>query len=321
MGYRLSDGTFGVVFNDATKMSQASPSSSAAAAFFRTPKTTASHTAWRSPGVPRARARGSGSNPEPPGAPCVAFSASAPPPPGLEKKTKLMRHFRGYLARDGRTRWSASAGACSRRTAASFGRTTALLRYDAAGTNAKTKRTFCRAPPRRRRRERRRRRGRDRRGSSRESSRAARRLRVPAARQELAPHETRDFVSFVEPNDPGELHGWVGDSAELGGAGVRLRRSQNREKRRVPPGEAPGGSRAPEAAAVRQGGAAPARAQSRVSRVRLGFRVRARDDAQISRAEMRRMMWSRRTDERVAMMVKIHSSMRVKLTDRVRPSV
>ena len=103
LGYRLSDGTFGVVFNDATKMSQASPSSSAAAAFF----SDAENDGVTPPGDrleyrERAR-RGSGSNPEPPGAPCVAFSASAPPPPGLEKKTKLMRHFRGYLARDGRS--------------------------------------------------------------------------------------------------------------------------------------------------------------------------------------------------------------------------
>ena len=56
LGYRLSDGTFGVVFNDATKMSQASPSSSAAAAFFFGRRKRRRHTAWRSPGVPRARA-------------------------------------------------------------------------------------------------------------------------------------------------------------------------------------------------------------------------------------------------------------------------
>lgn len=110
LGYRLSDGTFGVVFNDATKMSQASPSSSAAAAFF----SDAENDGVAPPGDrleyrERAR-RGSGSNPEPPGAPCVAFSASAPPPPGLEKKTKLMRHFRGYLARDGRSAVERSAG-------------------------------------------------------------------------------------------------------------------------------------------------------------------------------------------------------------------
>lgn len=110
LGYRLSDGTFGVVFNDATKMSQASPSSSAAAAFF----SDAENDGVTPPGDrleyrERAR-RGSGSNPEPPGAPCVAFSASAPPPPGLEKKTKLMRHFRGYLARDGRSAVERSAG-------------------------------------------------------------------------------------------------------------------------------------------------------------------------------------------------------------------
>ena len=110
LGYRLSDGTFEVVFNDATKMSQASPSSSAAAAFF----SDAENDGVTPPGDrleyrERAR-RGSGSNPEPPGAPCVAFSASAPPPPGLEKKTKLMRHFRGYLARDGRSAVERSAG-------------------------------------------------------------------------------------------------------------------------------------------------------------------------------------------------------------------
>ena len=128
LGYRLSDGTFGVVFNDATKMSQASPSWSE--------KTDAENDGVASASLPpsevsrevskdttacvtppgdrleyRERARrGSGSNPEPPGAPCVAFSAAAPPPSGLEKKTKLMRHFRGYLARDGRSAVERSAG-------------------------------------------------------------------------------------------------------------------------------------------------------------------------------------------------------------------
>jgi polo-like kinase 1 len=128
LGYRLSDGTFGVVFNDATKMSQASPSltektdaeneDGVASASLppsevspRSKDTTARVTPPGDRLEYRERARrGSGSNPEPPGAPCVAFSAAAPPPSGLEKKTKLMRHFRGYLARDGRSAVERSAG-------------------------------------------------------------------------------------------------------------------------------------------------------------------------------------------------------------------
>ena len=128
LGYRLSDGTFGVVFNDATKMSQASPSltentdaendDDGASASLppsevspRSKDTTARVTPPGDRLEYRERARrGSGSNPEPPGAPCVAFSAAAPPPSGLEKKTKLMRHFRGYLARDGRSAVERSAG-------------------------------------------------------------------------------------------------------------------------------------------------------------------------------------------------------------------
>ena len=122
LGYRLSDGTFGVVFNDATKMSQESATEISDERTF--PSGTSGTSEARDPAGDRLEyreraRRGSGSNqgrrggdarafPGPP--PCVAFSASAAPPAGLEKKTKLMRHFRGYLARDGRSAVERSAG-------------------------------------------------------------------------------------------------------------------------------------------------------------------------------------------------------------------
>jgi hypothetical protein len=53
---------------------------------------------------------------------------------------------------------------------------------------------------------------------------------VPAARQELASHETRHLVPPVEPDHPGELHGRVGDFAQLGGAGVRVREQKDEEE-------------------------------------------------------------------------------------------
>ena len=120
LGYRLSDGTFGVVFNDATKMSQGEKcetngSGSGSPSRRRAPREKKEDDAGdRLEYRERAR-RGSGSNPERENggdgtAACVSFSASAPPPAGLEKKTKLMRHFRGYLARDGRSAVEKTAG-------------------------------------------------------------------------------------------------------------------------------------------------------------------------------------------------------------------
>jgi polo-like kinase 1 len=122
LGYRLSDGTFGVVFNDATKMSQGAfggetnGAGSGSPSRRRSPVEKTNDAAGdRLEYRERAR-RGSGSNPEPNSngvdgtAACVSFSASAPPPVGLEKKTKLMRHFRGYLARDGRSAVEKTAG-------------------------------------------------------------------------------------------------------------------------------------------------------------------------------------------------------------------
>ena len=120
LGYRLSDGTFGVVFNDATKMSQGEKcetngSGSGSPSRRRAPREKKEDDAGdRLEYRERAR-RGSGSNPERENggdgtAACVSFSASAPPPAGLEKKTKLMRHFRGYLTRDGRSAVEKTAG-------------------------------------------------------------------------------------------------------------------------------------------------------------------------------------------------------------------
>ena len=122
LGYRLSDGTFGVVFNDATKMSQGAFGGETNGAGSGSPsrrhpprEKTNDAAGDRLEYRERAR-RGSGSNPEPNSngvdgtAACVSFSASAPPPVGLEKKTKLMRHFRGYLARDGRSAVEKTAG-------------------------------------------------------------------------------------------------------------------------------------------------------------------------------------------------------------------
>ena len=122
LGYRLSDGTFGVVFNDATKMSQGAfggeaNGSGSGSPSRRDPPVEKTKDAAGDRLEYRERARrGSGSNPEPNSngvdgtAACVSFSASAPPPLGLEKKTKLMRHFRGYLARDGRSAVEKTAG-------------------------------------------------------------------------------------------------------------------------------------------------------------------------------------------------------------------
>ena len=118
LGYRLSDGTFGVVFNDATKMSQEGAPETPGEGPGTSPGTrddAGDRLEYRE----RAR-RGSGSNqgrrgggdgaPSGSPSPCVAFSASAAPPAGLEKKTKLMRHFRGYLAKDGRSAVERTAG-------------------------------------------------------------------------------------------------------------------------------------------------------------------------------------------------------------------
>ena len=121
LGYRLSDGTFGVVFNDATKMSQGAfggetNGSGSGSPSRRHPPREKTNDAAGDRLEYRERARrGSGSNPERENgvdgtAACVSFSASAPPPVGLEKKTKLMRHFRGYLARDGRSAVEKTAG-------------------------------------------------------------------------------------------------------------------------------------------------------------------------------------------------------------------
>ena len=98
LGYVLSDGTYGVVFNDATKMAQ-SPGGD-------------DSRPGESPGGDRLEyreraRRGSDASARPPP---VAFSARAAPPEGLEKKTKLMRHFRGYLAKDGRSAVERSGG-------------------------------------------------------------------------------------------------------------------------------------------------------------------------------------------------------------------
>jgi polo-like kinase 1 len=122
LGYRLSDGTFGVVFNDATKMSQGAfggetNGAGSGSPSRRDPPVEKTNDAAGDRLEYRERARrGSGSNPEPNSngvdstAACVSFSASAPPPVGQEKKTKLMRHFRGYLARDGRSAVEKTAG-------------------------------------------------------------------------------------------------------------------------------------------------------------------------------------------------------------------
>jgi len=98
LGYVLSDGTYGVVFNDATKMAQSLGGGDSRGG--------------ESPGGDRleyrerARRGGEASARPPP----VAFSARTAPPEGLEKKTKLMRHFRGYLAKDGRSAVERSGG-------------------------------------------------------------------------------------------------------------------------------------------------------------------------------------------------------------------
>ena len=98
LGYVLSDGTYGVVFNDATKMAQSLGGGDSRGG--------------ESPGGDRleyrerARRGGDASARPPP----VAFSARTAPPEGLEKKTKLMRHFRGYLAKDGRSAVERSGG-------------------------------------------------------------------------------------------------------------------------------------------------------------------------------------------------------------------
>ena len=124
LGYVLSDGTFGVVFNDATKMTQ-SALDDGACDDVSSPDTKECHAA--SPDTPpachdgppgdvleyRERARrqpGAASTERRVAPPPVCFRASTPCPPGLEKKVKLMRHFRGYLSSDGRSAVERSAG-------------------------------------------------------------------------------------------------------------------------------------------------------------------------------------------------------------------
>lgn len=131
LGYVLSDGTFGVMFNDATKMVQ-SPDFDPAAddggggrldpgregagnsgASHAGPSRGGSsgHSGSHGRGGDRLeyreRTRRSGKTPSPPP---LVFAASGATPEGLEKKVKLMRHFRGYLSQDGRSAVERSAG-------------------------------------------------------------------------------------------------------------------------------------------------------------------------------------------------------------------
>ena len=126
LGYVLSDGTFGVVFNDATKMTQSALDDARDDADDRpnechaaSPDTTTAPPAACHDGPPgdrleyRERARrpqGAASTERRVAPPPACFRASEPCPPGLEKKVKLMRHFRGYLSSDGRSAVERSSG-------------------------------------------------------------------------------------------------------------------------------------------------------------------------------------------------------------------
>ena len=106
LGYVLSDGTFGVMFNDATKMAQSAASVDARGEKgegkggggggdrleYRARQRAGKSRSEGSSGRDASSSAASSSSPAP-----LAFSASSPPPEGLEKKAKLMRHFRGYL--------------------------------------------------------------------------------------------------------------------------------------------------------------------------------------------------------------------------------
>ena len=107
LGYVLSDGTFGVMFNDATKMAQSASQSVDARGekgegggggggdrleYRARQRAGKSRSEGSSGRADASSSAASSSSPAP-----LAFSASSPPPEGLEKKAKLMRHFRGYL--------------------------------------------------------------------------------------------------------------------------------------------------------------------------------------------------------------------------------
>ena len=125
LGYVLSDGTFGVVFNDATKMTQSALDTAcddvdggAKDSHAASPDTTTAHLACHD-GAPgdrleyreRARRReGADASERRVAPPPACFRASTPCPAGLEKKVKLMRHFRGYLSSDGRSAVERSSG-------------------------------------------------------------------------------------------------------------------------------------------------------------------------------------------------------------------
>ena len=100
MGYVLSDGTFGVVFNDATKMTQSALDGECVGVSACHDGPPGDFLEYRE----RARRREGADARERRVAPAPAcFAASASCPEGLEKKVKLMRHFRGYLSTDGRS--------------------------------------------------------------------------------------------------------------------------------------------------------------------------------------------------------------------------
>ena len=140
MGYVLSDGTFGVVFNDATKMTQSALDGECVGVFACHDGPPGDFLEYRE----RARRREGADARERRVAPAPAcFAASASCPEGLEKKVKLMRHFRGYLSTDGRSAVERSKGGlgdapgCENRHPRAA-RATAVARAEAALAAAST---------------------------------------------------------------------------------------------------------------------------------------------------------------------------------------
>ena len=129
LGYSLSDGTFGVVFNDQTKMTQSAEPFGVSGGAVCTSSQSESITGVNSgtsqaqnpkdggarleyrPRQRRTHNTNDGASVSCETSPCVFSTTNdAPPPHGLEKKAKLMRHFRGYLTRVGRSAVETSRG-------------------------------------------------------------------------------------------------------------------------------------------------------------------------------------------------------------------